>query len=54
MFEQLVEVGKRNIDFYLYPQLDHQLNGPDGISQMKVVVADIAAWLGDKYEYTYP
>lgn len=54
MLEQLVEVGKRNIVFYLYPQLDHQLNGPDGVSQMKAVVADIAAWLGDKYEYTYP
>ncbi|WP_165392204.1 alpha/beta hydrolase family protein [Pseudomonas tructae] len=45
MVEKLKQSGKSNIEYRTYLQLDHRLNGSDGISQFGAVVEDMATWL---------
>lgn len=48
MIKQIVRAGKGNIDFRVYPYLDHALKTAEATSRMDIVVADIAEWLMQK------
>lgn len=43
--EQLRKSGKNNIDWVVYPKLDHGLSNPEGNSEATQVVAGIHRWL---------
>ncbi|MGL6288282.1 alpha/beta hydrolase family protein [Aeromonas hydrophila] len=48
MMQRLKELGKSNIEYLRYKELDHGLKDSDGTSQRKKVVSDINIWLRSK------
>lgn len=48
MMQRLKELGKSNIEYRRYEELDHGLKDSDGKSQRKEVVSDINTWLQSK------
>ncbi len=50
MIENLRSLGKTNLDFVVYPDLDHGLLNSAGISMAENVVRDINLWLKNQLE----
>lgn len=50
MIENLCALGKTNFEFAVYPDLDHGLLTPAGISMADKVVRDINLWLKNQLE----
>lgn len=48
LMQHLKELGKSNIEYRRYEELDHGLKNSDGKSQRKEVVGDINMWLRSK------
>ncbi|BCK64868.1 alpha/beta hydrolase [Aeromonas caviae] len=48
MMQRLKELGKSNIEYLRYKELDHGLKDSDGKSQRKKVVSDMNMWLRSK------
>jgi dienelactone hydrolase len=48
MMQRLKELGKNNIEYRRYEELDHGLKDSDGKSQRKEVVTDMNIWLRSK------
>lgn len=45
MVKALKSAGKNNIEYFIYEDLDHSLNGNDGQSGRDVVIEDMKIWL---------
>lgn len=50
LVQRLKELGKSNIEYRRYEELDHGLKNSDGKSQRKEVVKDINIWLQSKLD----
>ncbi|MBL0509665.1 alpha/beta hydrolase [Aeromonas caviae] len=50
MMQRLKELGKNNIEYLRYEELDHGLKNSDGTSLRKEVVSDINIWLRSKID----
>ncbi|SQH58300.1 MULTISPECIES: alpha/beta hydrolase family protein [Aeromonas] len=48
LMQRLKDLGKNNIEYRRYEELDHGLKNSDGKSQRKEVVSDINMWLRSK------
>lgn len=48
LMQRLKDLGKNNIEYRRYEELDHGLKNSDGKSQRKEVVGDINMWLRSK------
>ncbi|MFM5355048.1 alpha/beta hydrolase family protein [Aeromonas dhakensis] len=48
LLQRLKELGKSNIEYRRYEELDHGLKNSDGKSQRKEVVKDMNIWLQSK------
>ncbi|MNI57586.1 hypothetical protein D3C73_1126570 [compost metagenome] len=48
MMQRLKELGKNNIEYRRYEELDHGLKNSDGTSLRKDVVGDMNLWLQSK------